>query len=492
MGDFTMPSLGADMEEGTFIEWLVSPGDTVHRGDIIAVVETPKSAVEIECFEDGTVGELVAQEGDVVPVGGLLARLNGGAAPTMPPAPDLLTSPTAPAVAAAAPPVTAPAVTAPEVTAPPVLAPPMTVPPREEHAMPPVSPVLRHRAHELGIDLATVRGTGRRGAITRGDLELAAQGRAADRTPSAAAPAVPIPKTPARQRVSPYARRLARERGADVRGIPGTGPSGAVRADDVLRAATLPAASPTPTAPSTPPPPPPAPTAPSGPPAPRHADTDSMRQSIAALMTTSNREIPHYYLSATVDLHAALEWLRKRNRELPVEERLVPSALLLLAAARSARAVPDLNGQWVDGAFRPASVVDLGLILSLRRGGLLVPAIHDADSLTVGQMMAAMRELTTRARAGRLRGSDLNPPSITVSNLGDQGVESVMGVIYPPQVALVGFGAVSERPWAVDGLLGVRPLVTVTLAGDHRASDGAVGARFLKHLDRLLQRPEEL
>ena len=211
MGDFTMPSLGADMEEGTFIEWLVSPGDTVHRGDIIAVVETPKSAVEIECFEDGTVGELVAQEGDVVPVGGLLARLNGGAAPAMPPAPDLLMSPSAPAVA----------------------------------AMPPVSPVLRHRAHELGIDLATVRGTGRRGAITRGDLEVAAQGRAAALTPSAAALAAPTPETPARQRVSPYARRLARERGADVRGIPGTGPSGAVRADDVLRAATMPAASPT-------------------------------------------------------------------------------------------------------------------------------------------------------------------------------------------------------------------------------------------------------
>lgn len=468
MGDFTMPSLGADMEEGTFIEWLVSPGDAVHRGDIIAVVETPKSAVEIECFEDGTVGELVAQEGDVVPVGGLLARLNGGAAPAVPPAPDLLPTPAAPAVAAAAP--------------------TMTAPPVEEQAMPPVSPVLRHRAHELGIDLSTVRGTGRRGAITRADLELAAQGRAAALTPSAAAPPVPTPETPARQRVSPYARRLARERGADVRGIPGTGPSGAVRADDVLRAATMPAASPTATAPPAPPPPP----APSGPPAPRHADTDSMRQSIAALMTTSNREIPHYYLSATVDLHTTLEWLRKRNRELPVEERLVPSALLLLAAARSARAVPDLNGHWVDGAFRPASSVDLGLILSLRRGGLLVPAIHDADSLTVGQMMAAMRELTTRARAGRLRGSDLTPPSITVSNLGDQGVESVLGVIYPPQVALVGFGAVSERPWAVDGLLGVRPLVTVTLAGDHRASDGAVGARFLKHLDRLLQRPEEL
>ncbi len=196
-----------------------------------------------------------------MPVGGLLARLNGGAAPAMPPAPDLLTSPAAPPVTAAAPTTTAPPVTAPPLTAPPVTAPPVTVPPREEHAMPPVSPVLRHRAHELGVDLATVRGTGRRGAITRGDLELAAQGRAAALTPSAAAPAVPTPETPARQRVTPYARRLARERGADVRGIPGTGPSGAVRADDVLRAATMPAAPPAPTAPPAPPPPP----APSGP-----------------------------------------------------------------------------------------------------------------------------------------------------------------------------------------------------------------------------------
>ena len=106
--------------------------------------------------------------------------------------------------------------------------------------------------------------------------------------------------------------------------------------------------------------------------------------------------------------------------------------------------------------------------------------------------MATMRDLVERTRTGRLRGSELAPPSITVSNLGDQGVESVLGVIYPPQVALVGFGAVVERPWAVDGLLGVRPVVTASLAADHRATDGAIGARFLNRIDRLLQKPEEL
>jgi pyruvate dehydrogenase E2 component (dihydrolipoamide acetyltransferase) len=217
-----------------------------------------------------------------------------------------------------------------------------------------------------------------------------------------------------------------------------------------------------------------------------------MRQSIAALMTVSNREIPHYYLSATVDLTAALAWMRARNRELPVEQRLVPSALLLLAAARSARQVPELNGHWVEGRFRPSDDVALGLILSLRRGGLLVPAIPRADTLSVTDMMAAMRELTTRARAGRLRGSDLVQPSITVSNLGDQGVESVLGVIYPPQVALVGYGKITERPWVEDGKVVVAPVVTASLSADHRASDGHRGALFLIELARLLQDPEKL
>ncbi|TQJ49803.1 pyruvate dehydrogenase E2 component (dihydrolipoamide acetyltransferase) [Phycicoccus sp. SLBN-51] len=511
MGDFVMPSLGADMEEGTFIEWLVSPGDTIKRGDVIAVVETPKSAVEVECFEDGTVAELLAHEGDVVPVGGVLAHLTPAAAaiPEEAPAGVAEAAPAmaaaAPAAAAAAPPAVtavpaavtgAPSAVAAAAMPPEVKAAPVTPAEAVPRHLPPVSPVLRHRAHELGIDLATITGTGRQGAVTRADLEHAAAARAATAptTPTGTtAPPAPT-RTTARQRISPYARRLAADLGTGLDGIHGSGSGGAVTAADVRHAATstVPTAPPPPRAAKTSPAPAPGP--PPSPPVaqPKRADAESMRQSIAALMTVSNREIPHYYLSATVDLTAALTWMRARNRELPVEQRLVPSALLLLAAARSARQVPELNGHWVEGRFRPSDDVDLGLILSLRRGGLLVPAIPRADTLSVTDVMAAMRELTMRARAGRLRGSDLAQPSITVSNLGDQGVESVLGVIYPPQVALVGFGAVSERPWAVDGLLGVRPLVTTTLAGDHRASDGAVGARFLKHLDRLLQKPEEL
>ncbi|MGZ4625208.1 MAG: 2-oxo acid dehydrogenase subunit E2, partial [Kineosporiaceae bacterium] len=218
----------------------------------------------------------------------------------------------------------------------------------------------------------------------------------------------------------------------------------------------------------------------------------AMRAAIAALMARSKREIPHYYLSATVDMAAAVSWLRDRNRDLPVADRLVPAALLLKATALAARRVPQLNGFWLDGRFVAARSVHLGVAISLRGGGLVAPALHDADTLTVPDLMAALKDLVARARGGRLRGSEMNDPTLTVTNLGEQGVESVFGVIYPPQVALVGFGRVLERPWAVGGLLGVRPTVSLTLSADHRATDGFTGARFLDLIDHLVQKPEEL
>lgn len=217
-----------------------------------------------------------------------------------------------------------------------------------------------------------------------------------------------------------------------------------------------------------------------------------MRETIGRLMARSKREVPHYYLSTTVDLARATSWMQERNRDLPVSERLVSAALLLKATALAARAHPELNGFWVDDAFVPGPGVHLGVAISLRGGGLVAPAVHDADTLTVDQLMAAVRDLVARARAGRLRGSEMSDPTLTVTNLGDRGVESVYGVIYPPQVALVGFGRVVDRPWAVDGMLAVRPVVSLTLAADHRATDGFSGARMLATVDELLQRPEDL
>lgn len=250
----------------------------------------------------------------------------------------------------------------------------------------------------------------------------------------------------------------------------GTGRNGVIGADDVRLAART------------------------APPAPDEQERrrENMRAAIAALMARSKREIPHYYLTETIDLSRAMLWLRERNRALPVPERLVPAVLLLKAAAQAARTIPQLNGFWQDNRFVPGAGVHLGVAIALRGGGLVAPAIHDADQRDLSDLMAALRGLVERTRAGRLRSAEMSEPTITVSNLGDQGVESILGVIYPPQVALVGFGRVVARPWAVDGLLGIRPTVAASLAGDHRATDGATGARYLRSIAQLLQTPEEL
>jgi pyruvate dehydrogenase E2 component (dihydrolipoamide acetyltransferase) len=145
-----------------------------------------------------------------------------------------------------------------------------------------------------------------------------------------------------------------------------------------------------------------------------------------------------------------------------------------------------------DGTFRPAAAIQLGLAISLRRGGLVAPALHDADTKPLPQLMAELGDLVQRTRVGSLRSSEIADPTITVTNLGDQGVDAVYGVIYPPQVALVGFGRVAERPWVQEGRLLALPLVTASLAADHRVSDGHRGALFLARLRELLQRPHEL
>lgn len=496
-----MPSLGADMDEGTLLEWLVRPGDPVSAGEVVAVVDTAKSAVEVEAFESGVMGEQLVAPGTKVPVGTPLARIVPAGAPVgAVPTAERVAGPAAPPpVPAARPSVAAPPVVAPRVARPPVPdGVPVTVP---VEVAAPVTPLVRHRAAELGVDLATVHGSGPHGRVTRADVEGVAQTTATELSPAPAPAGRPweaapgIPAELARPRVSPYARRLATELGVDLARL-APGPDGRISAADV-RAASTAAAAPAPVA-AQPIPAPAMPGTPEPPPAPAPspdrqtaAATDPMRLAIARLMARSNAEIPHYHLETTVDLADALAWMHARNRELEVAQRLVPAALVLRAVARAAAKHPELNGFWVDDAFQPGSGVHLGVAISLRGGGLVAPAIHDADRLGVVELMAALRDLVGRARARRLRRAELADPTLTVTNLGEQGVEVVHGVIYPPQVALVGVGRVLERPWAVDGMLGVRPTVRISLAADHRATDGFVGSRFLVDVDRLLHAPDE-
>jgi len=447
MAAFTMPSLGADMEEGTLLEWLVHPGDTVHKGDIVAVVDTAKAAIEVETFLGGVVSELLVEPGTVVPVGAPLATIETeDGVPQKPPR----AAPPEEDHAAAAEPVPAPG--------------PQVHP-----------PLVRRLARQQGVDLTQVQGTGRGGAITRDDVMVAAVRMAEAEAEAAEATGAPRQTV----RATPYARKLATELGVDLAGL--RHPDGTpVTAEDVRAAVAAPVQEePAEEEPVT--------EVRAGP-----RREDRMRSAIAALMARSKREIPHYYLSTTVDMLHALDWMHERNRSLSIAERLVPAALLLKATALAATEVPELNGYWVDDAFQPASEVNLGMAVSLRGGGLVTPALLDAGSAELGELMARMKDLVTRARGGRLRGRELTEGTITVTNLGDQGVEAVYGVIYPPQVALVGFGRVADRPWAVDGLLGVRPVTTATLSADHRASDAMTGGRLLAAIDRHLQHPEEL
>ena len=296
---------------------------------------------------------------------------------------------------------------------------------------------------------------------------------------TAAPPAVAVAH---HRRVSPLARRLAEALHVDLAQVKGTGSGGAVTKVDVERAAGN--GGPAPEGPPAPEAPPPA--------APAVDRQVAMRSAIAALMARSKREIPHYYLSADIDVTPAMEWLEDRNRQRPTAEHVLPAVLLAKATALAVREHQAMNGSWTDGAFHPGPGIHLGFAVSLRGGGLIAPAIHDADKLSLDDLMQSTRDLVRRARSGRLRASEMSDSTITTTSLGERGVGAVYGVIYPPQVALVGFGRVSERPWADAGMLGVRKVVTATLSGDHRASNGHEGALLLAEIDARLQHPERL
>lgn len=430
MREFRMPSLGADMEEGTIVEWLVQPGDRVQRGAIVAVVETEKSDLDIEVFDDGVVDELVVPVGRKVPVGTVLALL--------------LQPDAAPAAAVVEP-------------APPVV-----------HAEEPrphvISPMIRRLAEDLHVDLTEVHPTDAFGRVHRDDVERAAEHRAAP--PPAASVAHRA------HRASPRARRLARERDIDLSGLSGTGPDGNVVGADVLGAPErLPVNVAT---------------------AAKPERLLKRRRAIGALMTKSWQTIPQYHLRQRISIEMALTWLDHHNAEAAPESRILPAALLMRAVAVAASRSEDVNGFWVDDHFEPAEHVNLGVAVALRDGGLLTPSLAHADELTLPALMAELRQLVARARTGHLRASDTTGATITTTNLGDVGVDEVTGVIFPPQVAIVGFGAVRDEPWVTDGALVVHRVVHATLAADHRASDGRVGGLFLAGIDQLLQEPEAL
>jgi pyruvate dehydrogenase E2 component (dihydrolipoamide acetyltransferase) len=289
--------------------------------------------------------------------------------------------------------------------------------------------------------------------------------------PAAPAPDF-IPPTTARLHISPVARKLAVEHGLGLSSLTGTGPGGRITLEDVQRAAQAKAAQPAPEA---------------------KLDRQArMRQAIAAAMARSKREIPHYYLSTTIDMHPAMTWMAQANLKRSVEDRLVYGVLLLKAVALALRETPELNSVWRGGRAVPCADVHVGVAISLRGGGLVAPALHYTDRQSLSELMKNFRDLVQRARTGSLRSSELSDVTITVTSLGERGVETVFGIIYPPQVALVGFGKLVERPWSSEGQVVSRPVIIATLSADHRVSDGHRGGLFLAAVERKLQEPGQL
>ena len=380
MIEFQMPSLGADMEDGTLIEWKKKPGDVVKRGDIIAEVETQKGLIEIEVFDEGSIAELLIQEGTKVPVGTKMALIQPNAIEAEKP---------------------------------------IELHPIMEKIS---EPIIEEKTDTISI------------------------------------------------KASPLAKKMAQENHIDLSKIIGTGPDGAITKEDIEASIKQKETAETEKI-STP--------------------SEAIRMAVAAAMSKSNREIPHYYLEKKIDMTKALAWLQEANKQRTVANRLLPVVLFIKAMAKSLKEVPDLNAVWENGLLQKTEI-NIGFVVSLRNGGIIVPAIPQSDTKSADEIMAALNDLIPRARALKLRSSELSSSTITLTNLGDAGADTVFGIIYPPQVAIVGLGTITEQPFAENGMLGIRSLANVTLAGDHRATDGLTGSRFLSSLNKNLQNPEAL
>ena len=383
MSEFLMPSLGADMESATLMEWKIKEGDKVKKGDVVAEVETSKGVIEIEVFEDGVVEKLLVEPETECKVGAPLAIIsstNEGSLKEPEQTQEIKETDKEPRKQES------------REQEPKV---------QEESKRIKISPAAKKRAKELGLDVAKLA------LQTEGKIKLSQIETAAKKT------AIKVP-------------------------------------------------------------------------------ADGMRQAIAKAMSKSNAEIPHYYLFASINMTPALKWLEELNTQRTISERILPAALLIHAVVLALKKVPELNGFWQNEAQQIIPEINPGIAIALRKGGLITPAILNTQEMNLDEIMHSLNDLITRTRAGKLKGSEMTQQTITITNLGDLGVESVLGVIYPPQVAIVGIGRIMDAPWAENDMLSVRKVVKVTLAGDHRATDGRIGAQFLDKLDKILQKPEEL
>lgn len=465
---FTMPKWGIEMAEGTVAEWMVREGEPFARGAVLALIETDKITNEVEAEADGCFVRLVAGQGETLPVGALLAVQGEPGTPAAEVdafvasfrAVDTSMPGVERAADAAPPPPPAPA--QPEA---PAVPPPAAVIP-EGIA---ISAVARATAEAAGLDVQSLAGSGRKGRITAQDVDLALL----ERGPPALKGPIDLPGQEAAF-ASPLARRLAVMHGIDLSGVAGTGTRGRIRKDDVLAlVASAPAKAAAPAAE----------VAATGPGTAEVQPMSAIRRTIAARLTEAKQTIPHFYLRRRVRMDRLLALRNAQGKPGSVTDYLVH------AVARALVAVPECNIQVHGTDIHRFASADIALAVATPRG-LMTPILFGADALDVPGIAAASALLAGRARAGKLAPHEYQGGSFTISNLGMFGVEQFDAIINPPQGAILAVGAAKAEPIVDDGALRMVEMLHLSMSCDHRAIDGADGARFLAELARIIETAE--
>ncbi|HET8613630.1 MAG TPA: 2-oxo acid dehydrogenase subunit E2 [Sphingomonas sp.] len=463
---FTMPKWGIEMQEGTLAEWLVAEGAAFAKGDLIALIETDKITNEVEAERDGVLARIVTPAGETKPVGALLGVFADG--PAEGSEVDVFlgsfrAADTSTAVGRGA----GGPVPKPEPERVPLTTPAAPTPHIPDDVA--ISPAARRLAEDRGLDVTTVTGSGPHGRITYQDVDQAS------RQPAPAIGGAPISITvetgaAAGAYASPLAKRLAAQHGVDLTGLTGTGPRGRISKADVLARV--------------------APASPRAGAAPDILPMDKVRRVIARRLTEAKQTIPHFYLRAEARLDKLIELRRIAN--LVIGEKASLNDFIVRAAALALIEAPDCNVQVHGDAIHRFHTADIAVAVATDRG-LVTPVVRGVDSLAVHELAAATRALIAKAQAGRLAYEDMEGGSFTVSNLGMFGIDDFDAIINPPQGAILAVGGL-RRVWGeqADGSGAFESRMTFTLSCDHRAIDGAVGARFLAAFKRLIETPERL
>ncbi len=427
-----MPALELAQETGKLLRWIKAPGETVRKGEPIAEIETDKVTIELEAPASGVLSAVTAQEGDVIPVGHTIAQI---AAANEAPAPT------------------------------PTLSPEGRGQGEGPDARVKASPLARKIAGEHGVDLARVKTAS--GKIEKADVLAFVESQRVVAAPTNGSAGRLVA-------ASPKARRLAAERGIDLRALKGSGPGGAVLTLDVPAAT-----SPLTTEPLT--------TGPLTLPSPQRGEgVGTVWRIMAERMTASWTSAPHFYLVREVNVTRLVAWLPKARKQTGAHVTYTDLLVKLVAATLAQH--PRVNVSWKDGTLERHADINIGLAVALE-DGLVVPVLHKADTLGLKEIATRREDLVARAQSGKLRPADIQGGVFTISNLGMYGVDAFSAIVNPPQAAILAVGRITDRVVPVNGQPAVQPTMVLTLSCDHRALDGARGAQFLGALADLVEEP---